>query len=72
MAIALAASGAPMVEPPYRILCLDTVHFAGDAVAVVVAETRAAAIEGENAPLGREFLQITSFARATPRLFEVA
>ena len=42
-------SGAPMVEPPYRILCLDTVHFAGDAVAVVVAETRAAAIDAADA-----------------------
>ena len=42
-------SGAPMVEPPYRILCLDTVHFAGDAVAIVVAETRAAAIEAADA-----------------------
>ncbi len=42
-------NGAPMVEPPYHILCCDTVHFAGDAVAIVVAETRAAAIDAADA-----------------------
>jgi carbon-monoxide dehydrogenase large subunit len=35
--------GRPMAKPPYRILALDEVRFAGDAVAVVIAETRAIA-----------------------------
>src|SRR5918997_481515 len=35
--------GRPMARPPYRVLALDEVHFAGDAVAAVIAETRAAA-----------------------------
>jgi aerobic carbon-monoxide dehydrogenase large subunit len=37
--------GRPMARPPYRLLALDEVHFAGDAVAIVVAETRAAAFD---------------------------
>jgi aerobic carbon-monoxide dehydrogenase large subunit len=37
--------GRPMARPPYRLLALDEVHFAGDAVAVVIAETRAAAMD---------------------------
>ena len=37
--------GQPMARPPYRLLALDEVHFAGDAVAIVVAETRAAAFD---------------------------
>ncbi|HEY7382331.1 MAG TPA: xanthine dehydrogenase family protein molybdopterin-binding subunit [Beijerinckiaceae bacterium] len=35
--------GRPMAKPPYRILARDEVRFAGDAVAVVVADTRAIA-----------------------------
>jgi len=31
--------GSPMAKPPYPVLCTDSVHFAGDAVAIVVAET---------------------------------
>ena len=41
--------GSPMVEPPYRILCLDRARFAGDAVAIVVAETLAIAQEAAEA-----------------------
>jgi aerobic carbon-monoxide dehydrogenase large subunit len=37
--------GRPMARPPYRVLALDEVHFAGDAVAVVIAESRAAAYD---------------------------
>jgi carbon-monoxide dehydrogenase large subunit len=36
----------PMPRPPYPILAIEDVHFAGDAVAIVVAETRAAAQDG--------------------------
>ena len=35
--------GSPMIQPPFRVLALDQVRFAGDAVAAVVAETRMAA-----------------------------
>ena len=35
--------GTPMARPPYRILALDQVRFVGDAVVIVVAETREAA-----------------------------
>lgn len=38
--------GSPMAEPPYRLLCTDAARFAGDAVAVVVAETAHAAQDG--------------------------
>jgi aerobic carbon-monoxide dehydrogenase large subunit len=37
--------GRPMARPPYRLLALDEVRFAGDAVAIVIAETRAAAFD---------------------------
>ena len=37
--------GRPMARPPYRLLALDEVHFAGDPVAIVIAETRAAAFD---------------------------
>ena len=37
--------GSPMARPPYRLLATDQVRFAGDAVAIVVAETRAAAFD---------------------------
>src|SRR5687768_16766545 len=30
--------GSPMARPPYRLLALDEAHFAGDAVAIVIAE----------------------------------
>jgi carbon-monoxide dehydrogenase large subunit len=42
-------NGSPMVEPPYRHLCVDQVRFAGDAVAIVVAETLAIAQEAAEA-----------------------
>jgi carbon-monoxide dehydrogenase large subunit len=35
--------GRPFAKPPYRVLALDEARFAGDAVAAVIAETRAAA-----------------------------
>ncbi len=35
--------GTPMPRPPYRLLALDSVRFVGDAVAIVVAESRAIA-----------------------------
>ena len=35
--------GSPMERPPYRALALDQVRFVGEGVAIVVAETRAAA-----------------------------
>src|ERR687894_692153 len=35
--------GRPFARPPYRVLALDEVRFAGDAVAAVIAETRALA-----------------------------
>ncbi|GAC1558678.1 MAG: xanthine dehydrogenase family protein molybdopterin-binding subunit [Beijerinckiaceae bacterium] len=35
--------GSAMPEPPFRLLALDAARFAGDAVAIVVAETLAAA-----------------------------
>ncbi len=38
--------GSPMPRPPYRALAFDEVRFVGDAVAVVVAETRAMALDG--------------------------
>jgi len=41
--------GSPMVEPPYRILCTDAARFAGDAVAVVVADTAAQALDAAEA-----------------------
>jgi carbon-monoxide dehydrogenase large subunit len=41
--------GSPMPRPPYRLLALDDVHFAGDPVAVVIAETRAAALDAADA-----------------------
>ncbi len=41
--------GSPMVEPPYRILCTDGARFAGDAVAIVVADTLAQALEAAEA-----------------------
>jgi carbon-monoxide dehydrogenase large subunit len=31
--------GSPMAHPPYPVLCTDSVHYAGDPVAIVVAET---------------------------------
>lgn len=31
--------GSPMPEPPFRMLALDYVHFAGEGVAIVIAET---------------------------------
>jgi carbon-monoxide dehydrogenase large subunit len=37
--------GSPMARPPYRLLATDQVRFAGDAVAIVVAETRSAAFD---------------------------
>jgi carbon-monoxide dehydrogenase large subunit len=37
--------GRPMAKPPYPVLCTDCVHFAGDAVAIVVAETINAATD---------------------------
>ena len=37
------ADGSPMAQPPFRILAVDRVRFAGDAVAAVVAETAMAA-----------------------------
>src|SRR6185312_10332166 len=37
--------GSPMARPPYPILCSDRVRFAGDAVAIVVAESLDAAID---------------------------
>ena len=38
--------GSPMVATDYRLLATDFVRFAGDAVAIVIAETRAAAQDG--------------------------
>ena len=38
--------GSPMPRPPYHALAVDEVRFVGDAVAVVVAETRAMALDG--------------------------
>lgn len=38
--------GSPMPEPPFRLLALDAVRFAGDAVAIVIAETLSAAQDG--------------------------
>jgi carbon-monoxide dehydrogenase large subunit len=38
--------GSPMPRPPYHVLAVDEVHFVGDAVAAVVAETLHAAQEG--------------------------
>lgn len=38
--------GSPMPRPPYRALAVDEVRFVGDAVAVVVAETHAIALDG--------------------------
>ena len=40
------ADGAPMARPPYRVLATDAARFAGDAVAIVVAETLQAAHDG--------------------------
>lgn len=37
--------GAPMPRPPYPVLAKDAVHFVGDAVAVVIAETAAQAAD---------------------------
>ncbi len=37
--------GSPMARPPYRLLAIDHVRFAGVAVAIVVAETPAAAFD---------------------------
>src|SRR5918994_7463789 len=37
--------GRSMARPPYRLLALDEVRFAGDAVAIVIAETRATAFD---------------------------
>lgn len=39
------ADGSPMPRPPYHVLAVDEVHFVGDAVAAVVAETLHAALE---------------------------
>jgi carbon-monoxide dehydrogenase large subunit len=41
--------GTPMAHPPYRLLALDAVRFVGDAVAIVIAETAAAALDGRDA-----------------------
>ena len=41
-----SADGTPMAEPPHPPLVVDRVRHVGDPVAVVVAETRAAAREG--------------------------
>lgn len=38
--------GRPMANPPYRVLCIDHVQYAGDPVAIVVAETLNAANDG--------------------------
>lgn len=41
--------GSPMARTDYRILATDRVRFVGDAVAVVIGETRAAAQDGAEA-----------------------
>ena len=41
--------GSPMPEPPFPILALDRVHFAGEGLAIVVAETLAQAQDAAEA-----------------------
>ena len=40
--------GSPMARPPYRLLATDAARFAGDAVAIVIGETRHAAEDGRD------------------------
>ena len=40
------ADGRLMARPPYRLLCTDVARFAGDAVAIVLGESLAAAQDG--------------------------
>ena len=41
--------GSPMAEPPWPIIAHDTVRFAGELVAVVIASTRSEALDGAEA-----------------------
>ena len=45
----IGKGGTPMVEPPHPPLAVDTVRYVGDAVAVVIAETKNAAKDGAEA-----------------------
>jgi len=45
----IGKSGVPMLEPPHPPLAVDTVRYVGDAVAVVIAETKNAAKDGAEA-----------------------
>ena len=45
--------GSPMPEPPFRLLAHDAARFAGDSVAIVVAETLAQAQDGAEAVIVR-------------------
>ena len=40
--------GSPMAHPPYRLLALDEARFAGDAVAIVIASSAAAAADARD------------------------
>ena len=40
--------GSPMARPPFRLLAADAARFVGDAVAIVVGETKSAAEDGRD------------------------
>jgi carbon-monoxide dehydrogenase large subunit len=74
----IGKNGEPMKEPPYPPLAVDTVRYVGDALAIVIGESREAARDGAEA-LAVDYEKLPAVASAVaavaagaPRLHAVA